>query len=205
MLVFMLAAALLQTTRPSGMPAYSVPKALLISLGDFIANIPAAHRAGDGCQRLAIASAYLVAQQSADDCADTDTDGTIVGNSRGRLLVGWCGLLLVRRRLGIRLAGLRLGVLDGMVVYDSFVLDAFVSDCRSNRELLHGWLRGGRYRCRRRCGGEGLYSHRRSLYSDRRSSRGVRSRQDARYRCNSHQAHENDGNGSAGHQRVDAV
>ena len=127
-----------------------MPKASGISLGDFIANIPAAHRSGDGCKGLAPAAAYLIAQQSSDDCADADANRAILCN-RGRLLVGGCWLL-VRSCLGIRLAGLRLCVLDLMVMHDSFVLYAFGADCRSSRD----WLQ----RCR--CDGESLCGHRRS-------------------------------------------
>ena len=64
-------------------------KASWISLGDFIANIPAAHRSGDGRQGLALASAYLIAQQPADNCADADANRAILCN-RGRLLVCGC-------------------------------------------------------------------------------------------------------------------
>ena len=176
-------------------------KASWISLGDFIANIPAAHRSGDGCQGLAPAAAYLIAQQSSDDCADADANRAILCN-RGRLLVGGCWLL-VRRCLGKLLARprLHLRVLNGMVMQDGFVLCVFTVDCRSRCDLMNDWLCWGKYRS----GGKCLCGQRRSLHSGRRPRRCMRSRQNTSHGCDAHEAHENDGDCSAGHQGVNAV
>ena len=66
-------------------------RSLWISLGDFIANISATHSPGDGCQGLAIATTYLISQQSSDNRADADANRAIVCNRcRCRLLVRGC-------------------------------------------------------------------------------------------------------------------
>ena len=192
-----------------------MPKASWISLGDFIANIPAAHRSGDGCKGLAPAAAYLIAQQSSDDCADADANRAILCNG-GRLLVCRCWWL-VRRCLRKLLAGprLHLRVLDGMTMHYGFVLCAFTVNCRSRCDLMNNWLCGGRYRSglmndwlrggKYRSGGERLCGQRRSLHSGRRPRRGIRSRQNTSHGCDAHETHENDGDCSAGHQGMDAV
>ena len=117
---------------------------LWISLGDFIANISATDSAGNGCQCLAVAATYLIAQQSSDHRADADADRAIVCNRC------WCGCwLLVRRCLGILLDGLRLclclRMLDRIVavMHDRFLLCVFMADRWRSGELL----RGCRYRC----------------------------------------------------------
>jgi hypothetical protein len=57
---------------------------LWVSLGDFIANIPATHRPGNRCQGLASAAPDLIAQQAPDHRAYTDANRAIAGNWRWR-------------------------------------------------------------------------------------------------------------------------
>lgn len=71
----------------------------LISLGDFIADVCTTHSASYGCQVLAVAATHLIAQQSAEHCANANSDGAILRNGC-RLRVGRSrGILLSRLRL----------------------------------------------------------------------------------------------------------
>lgn len=53
---------------------------LLISLGDFVAEVSTSHSAGDSGQGLAVAATHLTAQQSAEHCAHANSERAILRN-----------------------------------------------------------------------------------------------------------------------------
>ena len=59
---------------------------LLIFLGDFVADISATQGACNGCQGFTVACTHLIAQQSTDNCAHTNSNRTILSSRcRGRV------------------------------------------------------------------------------------------------------------------------
>lgn len=117
-----------------GRRQHAASTALWISLGNFIAEIRTTYSPGDGRQGLAIAATYLIAQQSSDHCAYADANRAILCSR-----CWW----LVHRRPGIPLAGLRLCVLDRMVMHDSFLHCALIAGCPGSCDLVNRY----RYWC----------------------------------------------------------
>jgi hypothetical protein len=59
------------------MESVALGKLLLIFLGDFIAHVPTTYCACNSCQGFAIATTDLIAQQPADNSANTDAQGAV--------------------------------------------------------------------------------------------------------------------------------
>ena len=105
---------------------------LLIFLGNFIANIATANSPRKSCQSASFTATDLAPQQSADNCAYTDAEWTVLCN-RCCLLVHRCRGILLRR---FDLANLgRSCMLNILMVHNGSMLDDF-SGCHGRRRGL---------------------------------------------------------------------